>query len=681
MDPDYPTAGAPSRKRRRQSSVSALRPNDTASPHTELGHMRSDEKTGSTSFVGSGSGIAFVHTVRSALAKNMSKDSSLFDSEIVPGEDDHVSRNSPESLWHPNEILHSSSEQGANSDSTTFEDLVYWSQPYFNIWHAPFPFLHAPSILGLFETISSDGLLSLSDNETTIVQSVLSISLADRRQMPKGDRSSIQLMPASLVFNTVEDAIANISTLLVHSSTVFGLQAAVSIQIFLISILRLNTASRFGGLIVRIAFHLGLHRCPSRYKQFSAAEAGMRRRLFWTIYSLEMFLAQSLGLPVTLKDEDIDVCLHDNEDHTTNHRDGLNNNDSRRFLLPTFLARSSQIKGLILELRHKSINHRVTDPNEVAHIDTEISRYWNEVQDFIDPSSLEDDGTNSPVGQAPSEMIRSCHKLLLIVQKHESVILLNRPVMTSGHNTFAVSAAIQKSIGASKAIISRIYQHLQDCKREEQSTDGRTTSPLFWPGFTWCVWMSGLILLYAASNGFYAVETAQREATRCVKILENLSLRGVFWPGACAAAIKDLQEALRQKVGNELLGSETEPATSRQQDIHTLRSSTNGLENRLDVDRENASSLTSLQHLNSRHGNSGAHHDMLKAAAEDTSPLGTVAPNNPSRSPIPVFQGDPTPLQNWPAMNGQFFPMESSFDDFDDIFQLMDVPYHLSELS
>lgn len=32
-----------------------------------------------------------------------------------------------------------------------------------------------------------------------------------------------------------------------------------------------------------------------------------------------------------------------------------------------------------------------------------------------------------------------------------------------------------------------------------------------------------------------------------MSILENLSLRGIFWPGACAAAIRELQSALKRK--------------------------------------------------------------------------------------------------------------------------------------
>jgi hypothetical protein len=46
-----------------------------------------------------------------------------------------------------------------------------------------------------------------------------------------------------------------------------------------------------------------------------------------------------------------------------------------------------------------------------------------------------------------------------------------------------------------------------------------------------------------------------REASRCIKILDNISLRGGFWPGACAAAILDLQHALQKKVENDASGA------------------------------------------------------------------------------------------------------------------------------
>lgn len=131
---------------------------------------------------------------------------------------------------------------------------------------------------------------------------------------------------------------------------------------------------------------------------------------------------------------------------------------------------------------------RITDPDEVSHIDAEISRWWNDVQDFLDPASIDDDDLPRSETSITRLPLKPSHRLLLIMQKHEAVILLNRPVITSG-TSFAVAAAMQKCIGASKAIVSNVFQHMQESRRSPRSRDGRIEYPLFWPGFTWCIWM------------------------------------------------------------------------------------------------------------------------------------------------------------------------------------------------
>ena len=244
--------------------------------------MRSDNVTGSTSFVGSASGIYFVRTVRTALAKNLNNGNEVV-SEMVPGEDDQVHPDSPpSSLWNRDEVSFGIADQRQNTSSITFDNLVRWSESYFDIWHPILPFLHAPSILELFEKVASHGLSHLNSIEIIIVRSVLSTSVADRKQLP-ADRGN--LVPSAFIFNSIEEAVSCLSPILLRPSTISGIQAAVGIQVFLLSMLRLNTASRFSGLIIQIAFHLGLHRCPTRYKQFSKSEADMRRRLFWSSVS------------------------------------------------------------------------------------------------------------------------------------------------------------------------------------------------------------------------------------------------------------------------------------------------------------------------------------------------------------------------------------------------------------
>lgn len=328
METQSPGSVDSRRKRRRFSNsnshdpANVRRPSETASSTGELGSMRRGLSKGSSSFVGSGSGIYFVHTVQAAFARNYSRQGSeAINDDLVPGEDDRLhTRNQSGTLWSIDEIESVSLSQ--EESVVTFEEMVAWSQPYFDNWHPPFPFLVGSSVLNLFEKVSQSGMGSLNQMDSTIVRSVLSISLADKRQMPAQQGRKI---PDTLIFRTADDAISCLTPILLQPSTIGGLQSLVAIQIFLISMLHLNAASRIGGLIVRVAFHLGLHRCPTKYEQFSQAESDLRRRIFWAIYVLERYLSHSLGLPLDLRDDDIDVCYPDRELHyRSDHPHGLN---------------------------------------------------------------------------------------------------------------------------------------------------------------------------------------------------------------------------------------------------------------------------------------------------------------------------------------------------------------------
>lgn len=282
----------------------------------EVGHMRMRPDTGSASFVGSSSGIHFVRTVRQAFAKNSRRQSLTGDAvedELVPGEDDRLHlQNSPDWLWRGDEVLLPDQSQNNGLPGPTFDDMVHWSRPYFSSWHPQFPYLHAPTFLGLLEKVSIHTLTGINHTDSVIVRSIMSISVADRRQTPSEENC---LVPANLLYQSIEEALSSLQPLLTHPSSLPALQAAVSIQLFLISMLRLNAASRIGGLIVRMSYHLGLHRCPSRFSQFSTSEIEIRRRVFWSIYSIERYLSQALGLPLELKDDDLDVCFPDQEFH------------------------------------------------------------------------------------------------------------------------------------------------------------------------------------------------------------------------------------------------------------------------------------------------------------------------------------------------------------------------------
>lgn len=424
------------------------------------------------------------------------------ESDAVPGEDDQVSTMPPsanKALWRPCEVV-VSSDLHENNDFD-FDDLLDWTHSYFEYWHSPFPFLHAPTVLEYFNKMA-DPHSGLSAHELTIVRAVASISLADRRQTGV----MLKPLPQHLVFTSLNDAIQSAQSLLFEESTVLALQAIVSVQLFLISMLRYNAASRLEGLASRMAFHLGLHRCPRQSQIFSTKDAELRQRLFWSMYSIDRFICIRLGIPLGIRDADVDTCFPTQEQHGSvaegaqgellplSHFYGvadIADYDGKLDLLE-LLARHTKIRGCITELRNRSLAHKSTEHDEAITIEAEMTKWWNDVDELLEP----DDPTISAVSDY--------HRLVLIVSRYEAVIALNKHILATTKNSAAYNSALQNCITAARAIITTIHKAIdtggcQDGHNGERP-EGDVSIGLMWPSFTWAIWMSTFLVIYAANE-------------------------------------------------------------------------------------------------------------------------------------------------------------------------------------
>jgi hypothetical protein len=177
-----------------------------------------------------------------------------------------------------------------------------------------------------------------------------------------------------------------------------------------------------------------------------------------------------------------------------------------------------------------------------------------------------------------------------------------------------------------------------------------------------------------------------REASRCIKILENISLRGVFWPGACAAAIKDLKQALQKKTGAGVPGARG-GNTSRRSEIQRPLNRLNQTRQSLPHQNGHIGSFPSdsMQQLDiGSHNSSGQPHfrDSSNAIESAQDSGSNPAPNgtfNSRSRPIPPLQNSATFTSTWPSLNGESYEMDEQFNGFDDIFQLIDAPFNLSD--
>lgn len=83
-----------------------------------------------------------------------------------------------------------------------------------------------------------------------------------------------------------------------------SLQAICFMVLFLQSSAKLSTCYSYVGIALRSALRLGLHRTVMA--DFNPIEREMRKRIFWVVRKMDVYVSTLLGLPQMLSDDDID---------------------------------------------------------------------------------------------------------------------------------------------------------------------------------------------------------------------------------------------------------------------------------------------------------------------------------------------------------------------------------------
>jgi hypothetical protein len=507
--------------------------------------MRNGGDPGLPRFVGSSSGIHFVRTVYGVLSRTTGQQLGV--SQLVPGEDDQLDdprepagghpatlgTGARAPLWRSDEVMPGVGSAAASN--ATFEAMIAWTRSYFEIWHPMFPFLHGPEVVDLLEQVANNGIDNISAQDSAIVRAIVSISLADSRQLSAASSNAPcpGPVPLDLVFYSLDHVASSLHFILGTPASLKNMQAALCVELFLVSMLKFNMASRIGGVAVRMAYHLGLHRCPRRYQNFNTHEVSMRKRIWWSFYCLERLVCQALGLPLDVQDSDVDVCFsYAVEHHQPPGSEDESYKDESSGMLPpasqsfhilvshlridwnpdhlrllTLLSRHAQIRGMILELRHKSLQVRQDTPDRSLHVQSILTRWTNDVHDALTGEHTDDEDQPGPMGPGQSAQDRTVtpnHPLLLVLQ-HESTIALNRPLLARTPRTAASQAALEACIGASRGILETVgKQQLSNTVKESSA------ALMAWPLLTWSVWMSCFILSYAAAEGVTSISSALR---------------------------------------------------------------------------------------------------------------------------------------------------------------------------
>lgn len=189
-----------------------------------------------------------------------------------------------------------------------------------------------------------------------------------------------------------------------------------------------------------------------------------------------------------------------------------------------------------MENRNKSaMRDDFNEADQIMEVETEHTRWWNTVDEYLSNDEREPD-------------IVKVHQVTLIVLRFESILALHRSILATSRENIAYNAALQRCISASRSIINTLHKSLKGYGAFDGSPgqNGYESMPLVWPSFTWAVWMSVYIIVFAATEKQVSIDTALRLADRSNQILQHLARRGTNWPEACSVAVKNLTARLRE---------------------------------------------------------------------------------------------------------------------------------------
>lgn len=506
--------------------------------HTsEIGTLKKLPNQSGTAWLGSSSGVYFVNTVRRAFAQAFASSQALPASEdILTGEDSEgrsfngIVAEGPSTTDGLPHIL--SSSLGRLPDRKVAIELV---MSFFKVWHPVFPFLHGPSFLKDMELLyqrptppSFSGTRANKSQQPPqdlrkIITFQLIINIASL------DRSDINLPLESRVQSTAD--VTRVAGTLALDHDLATLQTLLAAQLYLVSTLAIRAASTVGGTIVKLIYHAGLHRCPLRYAQLTAEQCEIRKRIFWSAYALDRHCSLSLGDPNTIQDDDIDVCLSGKELHKAVARDLLPNpadeinlhfpstahkssnagsqateDDNREDDSPEAREKSlreaalisyvhwSRLTGRIIEIFHKSINHRFPKHEQIVYLTSDIETWWNDLPYFLtgeEPQNANSAFAPSPAASdSPQTQLANLSSFFKILY-HRLLLLMSRPRLSLDQSMPEFQHGLQVCIRASRNILAGLKAH----KNAGQS--------MFLPGLLSAVWMSGLIIAFACQLGKY----------------------------------------------------------------------------------------------------------------------------------------------------------------------------------
>ncbi|MCJ1250821.1 hypothetical protein MMC30_008049 [Trapelia coarctata] len=406
-------------------------------------YLLDSDKKSDPFFMGASSGRAFVDAFKSKLQES-GKSNSNFNTKA---------------FFTPSATTPSSPKVSGNFTAKVPPRLLsdQMINVFFQEWAPLFPVLHRPTFLKLYADYAAD------PEALTDCHSLAQLHLVFGIAAISCESNALHIANFESQWRPALEAV-------ISQATLATLQCLVLAQIFCITKGDHSNLLYYNGVAVKLSQRLGLHQSQKRFS-LGALTRETRKKVFWSLYTLDCFSAAALGLPRLIRDDDI---------HTEYPADVDDENVTERGFQPALPGESTKLSSALALFRAARIMSKVlseiypadafheTSLQKIGALGDELDTWNDELPPHLRLDFIQD---------KPSTNVISSRSPLLSLAYYYIRTLIHRSVIGSSLGAKASSSVV--TLADSSKHIIKIVQLLEERRMN----------------FTFCLNMNELLLL------------------------------------------------------------------------------------------------------------------------------------------------------------------------------------------
>lgn len=343
------------------------------------------------------------------------------------------------------------------------------------------------------------------------------------------------------------------------------IQAVVFMIFFLQSTARLSQCYAYVGIALRSACRMGLHR--SAVGKFNPIESETRKRLFWTIHNMDAYVGLMIGLPLTLREDDIDQDLPAEVDDEYITCDGILPMPEGEVSLVTACNSHTRLVAILIKIMRTI--YPIKFPSPLGMSDKSYSVPFASIREI--ESELEQWKNSLPPILTPSDTVSKytrVQQLLRLTYAHAQVMLY-RPFLHFVDAEKRSKAIDQRAYAcaASFVNVSRNIIHIQTHMKQKGLLNGA-----YWFGM-YTTFFSILALVYfAAENPDQpSTQAVMKDAIEGKEVLKSLASKSM-----AADRCSETLELLFARLPAWMREGQANPVITKKRPHHLSQSHTRG---------------------------------------------------------------------------------------------------------